>query len=265
MERIISDLKKELQQLNRMLRKVKETEKEVKGSLSIRNRGDTYIFFRYTDRNTPLEYLSSSKTELLSRLAQKRYDEQMTKAIKERIKAIEKSLKPLEGLKDKKDLSHIYNDMPKELKQHIKPQMDENEEYAAKWQSKKLLSNSMEKKHPCKTLRGEYVRSKSEALIADRLYANGIPYHYEPMVMKTGWPSLSPDFYVLNKRTRENFFWEHFGKMDDPAYCNKNMKKIKDYADMGYIQGKDLIITYETLEHPLDTNYIERIIKRLLK
>ena len=249
MERIISDLKKELQQLNRMLRKVKETEKEVKGSLSIRNRGDTYIFFRHTDRNTPIEYLNSSKTELLSRLAQKRYDEQMAKTIRERINAIEKSLKPLEKLKDRKDLAYIYDDMPKELKQHIKPRMDENEEYAANWQSKKLLTNSMEKKHPCKTLRGEYVRSKSEALIADRLFARGVPYHYEPMVMLTGRPTLCPDFYVLNKRTKENFFWEHLGMMDDPTYCNRNMKKIRDYTDMGYIQGKDLIITYETIIH----------------
>lgn len=266
-ENIITNLRSELRSQKKLLSKIEnQIEPGIEGSLVIRKVSEQNIrYYRYIKGNTPIEYLNSSKTELLSRLAQKRYDEQMAKTIRERINAIEKSLKPLEKLKDRKDLAHIYDDMPKELKQHIKPRMDENEEYAAKWQSKKLLTNSMEKKHPCKTLRGEYVRSKSEALIADRLFARGVPYHYEPMVMLTGRPTLCPDFYVLNKRTEENFFWEHLGMMDDPTYCNRNMKKIRDYTDMGYIQGKDLIITYETKEYPLDTNYIEKIIERLLK
>ena len=266
MDKLITDLKAKKKDLDRIFHKIENSKVDIEGSLLIRKSQKGFIsFFHYIDRNTPPEYLNSSKTELLSSLAQKRYDTQLSKALKERIKALEASIKPLEELKDIKDLSHIYDDMPKELKQHIKPRMDENEEYAAKWQSKKLLTNNMEKKHPCKTLRGEYVRSKSEALIADRLFARGVPYHYEPMVMLTGRPTLCPDFYVLNKRTRENFFWEHLGMMDDPAYCNRNMKKIRDYMDMGYIQGKDLIITYETKEYPLDTNYVEKIIKRLLK
>lgn len=266
-ENITTNLKSELKAHQRLLSKIENPmEPSIEGSLIIRKISEQNIrYYRYIGGGTPPEYLNSSKTEIISQLAQKRYDTQLSKALKERIKALQKSLKALEGLKDKKDLSHIYDDMPKELKQHIKPRMDENEEYAAKWQSKKLLTSNLEKKHPCKTLRGEYVRSKSEALIADRLFARGVPYHYEPMVMLTGRPTLCPDFYVLNKRTKENFFWEHLGMMDDPAYCNRNMKKIKDYMDMGYIQGKDLIITYETKEYPLDTDYIEKIIKRLLK
>ena len=265
MDKIITDLKAKKKELYRIFNKIENSKVDIEGSLLIRKSKNGFIsFFHYIDRNTPIEYLNSSKTEIISQLAQKRYDTKLSKTLKERIKALEASIKPLEKLKYRKDLSHIYDDMPNELKRNVKKHLDENEEYAAKWQSKKLLTSNLEKKHPCKTLRGEYVRSKSEALIADRLFARGVPYHYEPMVMLTGRPTLCPDFYVLNKRTKENFFWEHLGMMDDPAYCNRNMKKIRDYMDMGYIQGKDLIITYETKEYPLDTNYIEKIIEKLL-
>ena len=74
--------------------------------------------------------------------------------------------------------------------------------------------------------RGERVRSKSEKIIADKLYRNGIPYKYEkPLVLK-GLGKIHPDFEILNKRTRKEYFLEHLGKMDDIGYVKKNMRRI---------------------------------------
>jgi len=71
-------------------------------------------------------------------------------------------------------------------------------------------------------LKKEKVRSKSEVIIADRLFINAIPYEYERglivKIPKTAecpetemvW---NPDFRVLNVRTGKEYIWEHFGRM----------------------------------------------------
>lgn len=130
-------------------------------------------------------------------------------------------------MKDKKDLQHVHDDLPQEIK-------------------------------------GGFVKSKSEALIADRLHAMGVPYHYEPLVGGDGGPLLCPDFLVLNKRTRESFYWEHFGLMDDAQYSTRCVEKLAMYAEKGFLVGTDLTATFESSAHPLDTRLVERIIERML-
>ena len=73
------------------------------------------------------------------------------------------------------------------------------------------------------TLRGERVRSKSEAMIADTLYRLKIPYKYEcPLTIrrKTGTSrntkTIYPDFTCLNVRLRQEFVWEHFNRYGHP-------------------------------------------------
>ncbi len=76
--------------------------------------------------------------------------------------------------------------------------------------------------------------------------------------------TLHPDFYVLNKRTRKAYFWEHLGKMDDPSYCLKNFNRFMRILDAGYIIGEDLIVTHEDSKHPLMTESIDAIIEKYL-
>ncbi len=76
---------------------------------------------------------------------------------------------------------------------------------------------------------------------------------------------LHPDFFVLNKRTRKAYFWEHLGMMDSPSYCIDNVRKLQDYANAGYLQGKNFIVTFETSKTPLETKYIDALIKEYLK
>ena len=52
------------------------------------------------------------------------------------------------------------------------------------------------------TEKGEYVRSKSEKIIADTLTKNNINYVYELPLRLKGYGTVKPDFTVLNKRTR---------------------------------------------------------------
>ena len=53
--------------------------------------------------------------------------------------------------------------------------------------------------------------------------------------------------------------------MDDPIYINKTMEKLRIYAEHGYHLGDQLIMTWETGDHPLNFLHInDRIEKYLL-
>lgn len=72
---------------------------------------------------------------------------------------------------------------------------------------------------------------------------------------------IYPDFTVRHPITGERMYWEHFGRMDDPEYREGACKKIKLYCDNGIIPSISLIATFETSDHPLDVERVEKIIK----
>ena len=49
--------------------------------------------------------------------------------------------------------------------------------------------------------------------------------------------------------------------MDDQEYRNSACKKLRLYCDNGIILSIDLIATFETADHPLDVERVEKIIK----
>lgn len=110
------------------------------------------------------------------------------------------------------------------------------------------------------TLSGYKVRSKSEALIANELAFYHIPTRYE-CELALGDLKVYPDFTCMRPSDGKVVYWEHLGLMDDPGYVQRNMKKIKEYIANDIIPTVDLILTYETKEHPLDLEYVHHMIK----
>ncbi len=111
-----------------------------------------------------------------------------------------------------------------------------------------------------KTVRGELVRSKSEAIIAMVLNQYGVPYHYEEMLRLDG-QSFAPDFTIRNPLTGEVVYWEHLGLMDDADYCMQNARKLQAYMQNGLIPNLNLILTSETAEHPLDLELVTKLVE----
>lgn len=111
-----------------------------------------------------------------------------------------------------------------------------------------------------KTYAGHMVRSKSEAMIANTLFLNKIPYRYENMINLNG-NFLAPDFTILHPKTGELYYWEHFGLLDKPAYVEKSFDKLKIYVQNNIIPSVNLILTYENQKHPLDMEAIEKTIE----
>lgn len=128
-----------------------------------------------------------------------------------------------------------------------------------------LESSEIEKNmsHPetliVKTRRGELVRSKSEAFIADSLFELNIPYQYEyPFYVDD--ITLFPDFTIVHPRTKETYIWEHFGLMDNPNYVRNSLGKIPLFLSKEYMPGNNLIITYESKTMPLSFSHVRNII-----
>ena len=252
----------------------KRLENAPEGNLHVKKTGNYYKYFRYTptdEQGTPAKsqiYLNQKESKLISALAQKDYDI----SIKNHA---EKELHKLEGLAVSLDFSwpdNVYSQYCDARKKYICPVAVTDDEFALQWMNKPYepLAFSEDNKNFFYTARGERVRSKSEAIIADALLREGIPYKYECPLQLAGSGryqrgTVYPDFTVLNKRTRTEFYWEHLGKMDDPNYMAENLTKICRYEQSGIFPGLNLIISHETSSQPLDMRIIPEIIKRYLK
>ena len=109
--------------------------------------------------------------------------------------------------------------------------------------------------------KGEYVRSKSEAIIAHVLFEHHIPYRYECMKDING-TTMAPDFTILHPRTSSEFIWEHFGLLDNDDYVSSVAYKIPRYIRSGYIPGHNFIMTFEDTKHPLSYIEVEEIVRK---
>lgn len=113
------------------------------------------------------------------------------------------------------------------------------------------------------TVGGLKVRSKSESIIAMALSNNGIAFRYECELIFSGY-TIYPDFTIKHPVSGEILYWEHLGMMDDIEYETKAKWKISKYVSEGIYPMDKLILTYETINNPLDYGYAEKIIKSFL-
>ena len=97
------------------------------------------------------------------------------------------------------------------------------------------------------TLSEYFVRSKSEAIIANMLAERDIPFKYEEPLYDPNGKMYLPDFTV--KFRGEEYYWEHVGRTDDPEYM-KHWGEKKEWYNK-YFPGK-LLITYESNDLSLD-------------
>ena len=111
-----------------------------------------------------------------------------------------------------------------------------------------------------KTINGYYVRSKSELIIANILISNNIPFRYE-CALNLGGVTIYPDFTIMHPKTKQIFYWEHFGMIDNPSYASGANSKLHTYISNEIYPTINLITTYETKGYPLNISMVEEIIK----
>jgi hypothetical protein len=121
-----------------------------------------------------------------------------------------------------------------------------------------------------RTERGDLVRSKSELVIADKLYARRIEYAYEQPLILPGGRVRYPDFTITDHARGTTFYWEHLGLLDDPNYRARWEKKRLEYSEAGIRSWKEgggatgmLIETRDNLGGGLDSALIAKLIDEL--
>lgn len=111
-----------------------------------------------------------------------------------------------------------------------------------------------------KTSSGIMVRSKSETIITMLLHMYQIPFRYE-CALQLGESTVFPDFTIRHPQTKQYYYWEHFGMMDNDSYSAKALSKLRLYMANEIFPSIQLITTYETKEQPLDAAFVEMLIK----
>jgi len=147
----------------------------------------------------------------------------------------------------------------------ILPLVEHLDAYAKQWQEAPYIRSEI---HPedliYPTLNPNLkVRSKSEGDIYGRLVFFQVPRRYEEQIIINGI-AIHPDFTCLNVRTREVFYWEHQGAWDKLDYVHKLPGREDQYRMAGIIPWKNLIITTETKNQPLDINWVDTLIQYFL-
>lgn len=121
-----------------------------------------------------------------------------------------------------------------------------------------------------KTAHGEMVRSKSEVIIADRLYALKVEYGYEQPLKMAGVTKY-PDFTIDDIESGRTFYWEHCGMLNVPSYRKRWEEKMEWYKANGILPHEEgggqngcLIITRESAQGGISSQDIEGIIRSVI-
>ena len=111
--------------------------------------------------------------------------------------------KVLKNLPDR-SLEEIYEKLSDTRKDFVNSRIISNQAYVEQWLAVEYEGNSFHDEYKkFETERGEKVRSKSEKIIADKLYAMNIPYRYEYPIYLKNLGIIYPDFTILLPSSRE--------------------------------------------------------------
>ena len=242
--------------LKAILKTTKERLKNApEGTLRLSSNKFGRMYYRLTDKK---EYISKNNTDLISALAQKSYDKKI-------VKQAEKELEQLEHFlgEYKEELNQIYYEEHPDRRKYVVPIEPTWEQQLEEWKAKEYTGLGFKEDTPLiLTEKGERVRSKSEKIIADYLYHNGIEYKYECPLYLDGHGIVYPDFTLLSQKSGKEIYFEHLGMMDDPKYARRNVRKIQTYEENGIFIGDQLIVTFETSQTVIGTKELDRLMKK---
>lgn len=143
----------------------------------------------------------------------------------------------LESIKEKKEYKHQLLDYFVYVLENTPKSIELHQEIAAYLGTEKYNLALIHE-----TNDGTYVRSKSEVIISNLLYAEGIKYKYEEKLYYTDTKWIEPDFTIYLENG-DKLYWEHVGMLGREEYDARWSEKIDIYNQ--YFKGK-MIKTYES-------------------
>jgi hypothetical protein len=234
----------------------------IDGTLNITTSGKCVQYIHYkrdlSNRKRQMTYISKSDTATIKALAQKSYDKKIKRLVDRRLKQIQTLCSEYR----ENEILQIYESLSDTRKQLIDPVEKLWEQQVAEWKSVPYIGKEFSDDIPLiYSAKGERVRSKSEKILADTFLKMGIEYKYECPIELKGYGVVYPDFTFLSRKTGKEIYWEHEGRMDDPKYADKAVRKIDTYINNKIIPGVNLILTFETSKCVLSDNTIKEMIR----
>lgn len=217
-----------------------------------------------SDTDTRRKYIRRGITKdesLIRALADKEYARCALNIIETDLSLLKKlrpKLKALDPVAIRASMKHAYRSLPEDWIREVhlpKERMKEHEIWAS--QPYEISDNKPHLRNK-KTSRGLYVRTKAEVLIAEMLYHYEVPFRYE-QVIHIGRYKLAPDF-TFQDSSRQEFYWEYCGMMDDPDYLKGYLWKRNLYESVGICQWTSMIYTFDK-NNDIDMHQIEQIIQ----
>ena len=266
---MINEIKKEIEKYKKMLVIIgRFEEKKPEGYLKYEKRGDAVFYYQIckNEKTGKMEkrYIKKRERDLAKRLAQKQYYSRIKPIVEKNLQLLEQMMKKY----DEEGINRQYERLPIHRKTLITPILGSKEEMIRRWEKKPSGSVvPYPEFRVYKTEQGELVRSKSEVIIANALYAHKdvLLYEYErPLeVLENGHKSIiHPDFTIINLVTGRIKYWEHAGILDAGKYADDFVKRERIYIDNDLLPGIDLVHSYETSNTPLNIGTIKQIIKK---
>lgn len=220
---------KRLENIIAVLKKDLETAPVGSLRISTSKNGISYYHYQTTDKGNGT-YISRKNDSMIQKLAQKSYNEKVLKYAEKRLQYV----KRLVDSYDDNGIENIYEQEHQERKRWIYPVEPTWKLQTDEWLKENYQGKGFKETDPfIYTEKGERVRSKS------------------PLYL-TGFGVVYPDFTVLN------------GRMDDPVYAQKAVKKLQNYEKNNIFVGEKLILTYETEQNVIQTKDIERLARKYL-
>ena len=235
----------------------KKEKVQLEGRLRINKNRGTYSYF-VVSKNTKKhgEIIKKENMDTAKKYAQKMYDDKMEKSVLKELALIEELEKELTILKQNDYLKRLHP----ARRALIRVMCQEGWRYEETWAKKDFVQlNWKTEEKVFVTKGGVAVRSKSEKMIGELLEEAGIQYRYEAQ-LKIGKNVFYPDFTILDMRDRKTVYFEHFGMMDDKEYHDGALARIEEYKKLGYLPGKQLLMTFESKRKPLGTKEIAGVI-----
>lgn len=249
-------IKRKKEQIVKELEKINNLEKKFpQGELFCAKNGSRYKWYLKNQQGT--EYLTKSNRNVAETMALKKYYVYKKQELTNDLVACDAYLKKMQLDEDRAERLLSHPEYARLLEKHFIPKKEE----LWKWQNENYERNEFHKENlVIKGTQGKMLRSKSEAIIDMMLYKNRIPFHYEEKIVLDGM-AFYPDFVIRHPETGDYYYWEHFGMMDEEEYLNHACSKIKRYCQNGMIPSVNLIMTFETKEHPLSVEKVDLIIQ----
>lgn len=284
MNELESHVKKQIKELEDIISRTEDFLKIApSGSLRIAQKTPQQYYWVTKETGNKGKYIRKSDITIAKQLAQKDY----AMKLHEQATARKKELEACKSLYNEDEIKkfHEYFSLSRQLL--IEPYTLNDETFVKQWMNSKNIelerltalhknssmnniylgarySHPIDPENSILTERGEVVRSKSEKILADKLFMLKIPYIYEMPLHIKDYGYLTPDFTILNKRTRKEYYWEHFGQMDNPEYSEKTIKKINTYERNHIFQGKQLLLSFETSTQYPNTKQLDSFIRQFL-